>query len=121
MDQITLGLDPLPKKTREQVFLHQMNPVAAWAALVALIQRHARGAHHALGGRPPSPPAPCCASAAFSLGELSDPTMAEVLRKRPLDRRFFGPDAAARMPAETTIVRFRLELDLPRFHGRFLA
>ena len=26
MDQITLGLDPLPKKTRKEVFLDEMNP-----------------------------------------------------------------------------------------------
>ena len=35
MDQITLGLDPLPKKTRKEVFLEEMNQVVPWAALVA--------------------------------------------------------------------------------------
>lgn len=55
MDQITLGLDPLPKKTRKEVFLDEMNQVVPWSALVALIQPHARGAHQALGGRPPFP------------------------------------------------------------------
>ena len=53
MDQSTLGLDPLPRKTREEVFLDEMNQVVPWAELVALIQPHARGAHQALGGRPP--------------------------------------------------------------------
>ena len=53
MNQITLGLDPLPKKTRKEVFLDEMNQVVPWPALVALIQPHARGAHQALGGRPP--------------------------------------------------------------------
>lgn len=55
MDQITLGLDPLPKKTRKEVFLDEMNHVVPWAALMALIQSHARGAHQALGGQPPFP------------------------------------------------------------------
>jgi hypothetical protein len=53
MNQITLGLDPLHKKTRKEVFLDEMKLVVPWAALVALIQPHARGAHQALGGRPP--------------------------------------------------------------------
>src|SRR6218665_610397 len=47
MDQITLGLDPLPKKTRKEVFLEEMNQVMPWVALAALIQPHARGAHQA--------------------------------------------------------------------------
>ena len=55
MDQMTFGLDPLPKKTRKEVFLDEMNQVVPWAALVALIKPHARGAHQALGGRPPFP------------------------------------------------------------------
>lgn len=42
MDQITLGLGPLPKKTRKEVFLEEMNQVVPWAALL-LIQPHARG------------------------------------------------------------------------------
>ncbi|TNY08996.1 IS5/IS1182 family transposase, partial [Escherichia coli] len=42
MDQITLGLDPLPKKNRKEVFLDEMNQVVPWSALVALIQPHAR-------------------------------------------------------------------------------
>lgn len=50
MDQ-TLGLDPLPKKTRKEVFLDEMEQVAPWAEMVARIQPHARGAHQALGGQ----------------------------------------------------------------------
>lgn len=55
MDQYTLGLDPLPKKTRKEVFLEEMNQVVLWATLVGLIAPFARGAHRALGGRPPFP------------------------------------------------------------------
>ncbi len=45
MDQYTLGLDPLPKKTRKEVFLDEMNQVVPWPTLVALIAPFARGAH----------------------------------------------------------------------------
>jgi hypothetical protein len=48
VDQITLGLDALPKKTRKEVFLDEMNRVEPWAELVAPVQPHARGAHQAL-------------------------------------------------------------------------
>jgi transposase, IS5 family len=53
MTQENFDFDPLPKKTRREVLLEEMNAVVPWAALVALIQPHARGAHQALGGRPP--------------------------------------------------------------------
>ena len=53
MNQIPLSLDPLHKKTRKEVFLGEMNQVVPWATLVALIEPFARGAHQALGGRPP--------------------------------------------------------------------
>jgi amidase/6-aminohexanoate-cyclic-dimer hydrolase len=55
MNQMMLGLDPLPKKTRKEVFLDEMNRVVPWVALVDLIRPHARGAHQALGGRPLAP------------------------------------------------------------------
>ena len=38
---------------------------------------------------------------------LSDPAMEEELHERPLYRRFVGLEGAARMPDETTILRFR--------------
>ena len=108
MDQIMLGLDPLPKKTRKEVFLDEMNQVVPWAALVALIQPHARGAHQALGGRPPFPIETMLRIHCLQLWwNLSDPAMEEELHERPLYRRFVGLDGAARMPDETTILRFR--------------
>ena len=55
MKQTTLGLDPLHKKSRKENFLEEMEQVVPWAELVALIAPHARGAHQALGGRPPFP------------------------------------------------------------------
>ena len=41
MNQITLGLDPLHKKTRKEICLEEMNKVEPWQAWVALIQPHA--------------------------------------------------------------------------------
>jgi IS5 family transposase len=38
---------------------------------------------------------------------LSDPAMEEELHERPLYRRFAGLEGAARMPDETTVLRFR--------------
>jgi len=31
MNQIALGLDPLPKMTRKEVFLDEMNQVVSWS------------------------------------------------------------------------------------------
>eukprot|EP01041_Mallomonas_annulata_P036725 gene36725-59881_t len=41
MNQIKLGLPPLNKKTRKEVFLEEMNKVVPWPTFVALIQPHA--------------------------------------------------------------------------------
>src|SRR5450830_706124 len=108
MEQITLGLDPLPKKTRKEVFLDEMNQVVPWPALVALIQPHARGAHQALGGRPPFAVETMLRIHCLQLWwNLSDPGMEEELHDRPLYREFAGLAGAARLPDETTILRFR--------------
>ena len=108
MDQMTFGLDPLPKRTRKEVFLDEMNQVVPWAALVELIRPHARGAHQALGGRPPFPIETMLRIHCLQLWwNLSDPAMEEELHERPLYRRFVGLEGAARMPDETTILRFR--------------
>ena len=108
MTQLTFGLDPLPKKTRKEVFLDEMNQVVPWADLVALIRPHARGAHQALGGRPPFPIETMLRIHCLQLWwNLSDPAMEEELHERPLYRRFADLEGAARMPDETTILRFR--------------
>jgi transposase, IS5 family len=122
MDQITLGLDPLPRKTRKEVFLDEMNQVVPWAELVALIQPHARGAHQALGGRPPFPIETMLRIHCLQLWwNLSDPAMEEELHERPLYRRFAGLDGAARMPDETTILRFRHLLEKHQLTPQVLA
>jgi IS5 family transposase len=108
MNQTTLGFEPLHKKTRKEVFLQEMERVVPWAELVALIQPHARGAHQALGGRPPFAVQTMLRIHCLQLWwNLSDPAMEEELHERPLYRRFVGLEGAARMPDESTILRFR--------------
>ena len=122
MDQFTLGLDPLPKKTRKEVLLDEMNQVVPWAVLVSLIAPFARGAHQALGGRPPFPIETMLRIHCLQLWwNLSDPAMEEELHERPLYRRFAGLDGAARMPDETTILRFRHLLEKHQLAPQVLA
>ena len=122
MNQITLGLDPLHKKTRKEVFLEEMNKVVPWQALVALIQPHARGAHQALGGRPPFAVETMLRIHCLQLWwNLSDPAMEEELHERPLYRRFVGLDGAARLPDESTILRFRHLLEKHQLAPQVLA
>ena len=48
MDQITLGVALLPKKTPQEILLQEKNHVMQWTELVALFQPRARGAHQPL-------------------------------------------------------------------------
>jgi len=122
MDQIRLGLDPLPKKTRKEIFLDEMERVVPWSELVALIQPHARGAHQALGGRPPFAIETMLRIHCLQLWwNLSDPAMEEELHERPLYRRFVGLEGAARLPDETTILRFRHLLEKQQLAPQVLA
>ena len=108
MNQIPLSLDPQHKKTRKEVFLCEMDKVVPRAALVALIEPFARGAHQALGGQPPFAVQTMLRIHCLQLWwNLSDPAVEEGLHERPLYRRFVGLDGAARLPDETTILRFR--------------
>lgn len=122
MNQIPLGLDPLHKKTRKEVFLGEMNLVVPWAALVGLIEPFARGAHQALGGRPPFPVETMLRIHCLQLWwNLSDPAVEEELHERPLYRRFVGLDGAARLPDETTVLRFRHLLEKHELARQVLA
>lgn len=122
MTQMTFGLDPLPKKTRKEVFLDEMNEVVPWGELVTLIQPHARGAHQALGGRPPFPIETMLRIHCLQLWwNLSDPAMEEELHERPLYRRFAGLHGAARMPDESTILRFRHLLEKHELAPKIMA
>jgi IS5 family transposase len=122
MEQITLGLDPLHKKTRKEVFLEEMDRVVPWPMLVTLIQPHARGAHQALGGRPPFAVETMLRIHCLQLWwNLSDPAMEEELHERPLYRRFVGLEGAPKLPDETTILRFRRLLEKHDLAPQLLA
>ena len=109
MKQATLNLDLKAKKTRKQVFLDQMDQVVPWAALVELIAPYYP---EGKTGRPP-----------FSLATmlrihfmqqwftLSDPAMEEAFFDTPLYREFAQLEEFARLPDESTILRFRHRLE----------
>jgi IS5 family transposase len=108
MNQTNFGFDPVHKRTRKEVFLEEMNRVVPWGQLVALITPHARGAHQALGGRPPFAVEVMLRIHCLQLWwNLSDPAMEEELHERPLYRHFAGLGGASKLPDETTILRFR--------------
>ena len=108
MTQSNFGFDPVHKKTRKEIFLEEMNRVVPWATLVGIIQPHARGAHQALGGRPPFAVETMLRIHCLQLWwNLSDPAMEEELHERPLYREFAGLAGSPRIPDETTILRFR--------------
>src|SRR5437764_418764 len=106
MKQLGLGLNLSTKKTRKREFLEEMERVVPWAALVQIVAPYYPKAKT---GRPP-----------FDIETmlrihymqqwfgLSDPAMEEALHDVPLYREFARLDgAAARLPDETTILRFR--------------
>ena len=123
MNQITLGLDPLHKKTRKEVFLEEMNKVVPWHALVALIQPHARGAHQALGGRPPFAVETMLRIHFLQQWfNLSDPAMEEALYDTPVFASFARLDSGiTAMPDESTILRFRHLLETHQLGLQILA
>jgi transposase, IS5 family len=106
MKQLGLGLNLSTKRTRKREFLDEMERVVPWEALVQLVRPHAPKAKT---GRP-----------AFDIETmlrihymqqwfgLSDPAMEEALHDVPMYREFARLDGAmARLPDETTILRFR--------------
>jgi IS5 family transposase len=105
MKQLGLGLNLSMKKTRKREFLEQMERVVPWAVLVQIVEPHYPKAKT---GRPP-----------FGIEAmlrihylqqwfgLSDPAMEEALHDVPLYREFAKLGSMARLPDETTILRFR--------------
>jgi IS5 family transposase len=106
MKQLGLGLNLSTKKTRKGKFLDEMERVVPWPALVQIVEPHCP---RAKTGRPP-----------FAVEtmlrihylpqwfSLSDPAMEEALHDTPLFREFAKIDqGVARLPDETTILRFR--------------
>ena len=119
MKQATLPLDLCAKKTRKQVFLDQMDQVVPWAALVELIAPYYP---EGKTGRPP-----------FSLMTmlrihfmqqwftLSDPAMEEAFFDTPLYREFAQLEEFARLPDESTILRFRHRLEKHKLAEQILS
>ncbi len=106
MKQLGLGLNLSTKRTRKREFLDEMERVVPWAALVQVVEPYYSKAKT---GRPP-----------FGIETmlrihylqqwfaLSDPAMEEALHDMPVFREFAQlGDGVARLPDETTILRFR--------------
>ena len=126
MKQISLaasGFELVTKHTRKRVFLDEMGLVVPWRELVGLIRPFAPTGTGAKGGRP-----------TFALETmvrihflqqwfgLSDPAMEEALHDTPLYCEFARLDAGmARMPDETTILRFRHLLEEHNLSIQLLA
>ena len=126
MKQISLassGFELVTKRTRKRVFLDEMSLVVPWSELVGLIQPFAPRGTGAKGGRP-----------TFAVETmlrihflqqwfgLSDPAMEEALHDTPLYCEFARLDAGmARMPDETTILRFRHLLEEHNLSIQLLA
>jgi IS5 family transposase len=121
MKQADLGLNLSAKRTRKREFLEQMDRVVPWAALISLIEP-VYGKKSGVG-RPP-----------FALASmlrihflqqwfaLSDPAMEEALFDVPLFREFAQlPSGVARLPDESTILRFRHLLEAHGLAEKMLA
>jgi len=102
LNQFTLGLDPLPRKTRKEVFLEEMNQVVQrwWPSVPRLPEVHTRP-----WWRPTCPnrdhaahPLPA------AVVEPERSSHGRRLHERLLNRRFASLHGAALMPAENTTV-----------------
>ena len=119
MKQTALDLNLSLKKTRKREFLEQMEQVVPWSALVELIAPYYPEGRN---GRPP-----------FSLETmlrihfmqqwftLSDLGMEEAFFDTPLYREFAQLDEFARLPDESTILRFRHRLEKHKLAEQILA
>lgn len=119
MKQSSLELNLAVKKTRKREFLGQMERVVPWAALVELIAPfYPEGKH----GRPPFALETMlrvhCMQQWF---ELSDLGMEEAFFDTPLYRDFAKLDMYARLPDESTILRFRHRLEKYKLAEKILA
>ncbi|SPS02593.1 transposase [Cupriavidus taiwanensis] len=120
MKQTDLGLNLSTKRTRKREFLDEMNRVVPWADLVMLI------APYAPEGKRGRPPFAVEAMLRIHFVQqwfgLSDPAMEEALHDVPLYREFAGLDNwTARLPDESTILRFRHLLEKHKLAAQILA
>ena len=120
MKQTDLGLDLVSKKTRKRVFLDEMERAIPWQGLQLLIEPHyPKG----LNGRPPFPIEVMLRLHFLQQWfGLSDPAMEEALFDVPLYREFAGlPSGVARLPDESTILRFRHLLEQHGLAAKMMA
>jgi len=109
MKQAALNLNLQLKKTRKQVFLEQMDQVVPWAELVSLIAPYYPEGKN---GRPPFPLMTMLRTHFMQQWfTLSDPAMEEAFFDTPLYREFAQLEEFARLPDESTILRFRHRLE----------
>ena len=119
MKQAALNLSLIVKKTRKQVFLEQMDQVVPWAALEDLI------APYYPEGRKGRPPFSLLTMLRIHFMQqwftLSDPAMEEGFFDTPLYREFAQLEEFARLPDESTILRFRHRLEKHKLAEQILA
>jgi IS5 family transposase len=109
MKQVSLSLNLNIKKTRKQVFLDEMEQVVPWADLVTLIAPYYPEGKN---GRPPFPLMTMLRTHFMQQWfSLSDPAMEEAFFDTPLFREFAQLEEFARLPDESTILRFRHRLE----------
>ena len=119
MKRTALSLNLSVKKTRKREFLEQMEQVVPWAALVELI------APYYPEGRTGRPPFSIKVMLRVHFMQqwftLSDPGMEEAFFDTPLYREFVQLDEFARLPDESTILRFRHRLEKHKLAEQILA
>jgi IS5 family transposase len=104
-----LNLNLQLKKTRKQVFLEQMKQVVSWTNLISLIAQYCPEGNSAR----PSFPLMTMLRTHFMQQwlTLSDPAMEESFFDTPVYRDFAQFEEFARLPDESTILRFRYRLE----------
>jgi IS5 family transposase len=119
MKQAALNLNLSVKQTRKQVFLAQMEQVVPWAALVEFI------APYYPEGRTGRPPFSLLTMLRIHFMQqwftLSDPAMEEAFFDTPLYREFAQLEEFARLPDESTILRFRHRLEKHKLAEQILV
>ena len=119
MKQQSLGFGLSSKRTRRRVFLDEMDRVVPWADLVGLVASYRVNLGH---GRPPFPTEVMLRIHFMQQWfSLSDPAMEEALHDVPLFREFAGLGGwAEALPDETTILRFRHQLEKHKLGPKIL-
>ena len=119
MKQAALNLSLIVKKTRKQVFLEQMDQVVPWAALEELL------APYYPEGRKGRPPFSLLTMLRIHFMQqwfpLSDTAMEEGFFDTPVYREFAQLEEFARLPDESTILRFRHRLEKHKLAEQILA